>query len=99
MTQQQQYSKICQTVLRKHYRLFCRKVNDPFFVDSEPQGRQYLTKMLFDTRTEVQATTYINRRDMNSRRIAERILSEYLQIGSKYGERYYKRCLKILEHQ
>ena len=99
MKQQEQYAKICQTALRKHYKIFRQTVNDPFFVDSPSKGRQYLTKMLLDTRKEVVATIYINKGDMNSRRIAEQILSNYLQIGSKYGERYYKRRLKILERQ
>lgn len=95
MIPQEQYKKICQRVLRKHYMLYRKRVDDPFFVDCESKAKIALNKMLRDAREEMEASIYINRRDMNSRRIAEIITCEYLGIGSKYGERYYKQKLKI----
>ena len=95
MTTQDQYEKICQRVLRKHYREYSKAVCDPFFVDCESKAKAKLTEMLRNTRSEVETIVAIPRWDLNSRRIAERIIGKYLNIGRKYGERYYKRKLKI----
>jgi len=95
MTTQEQYGKICQRVLRKHYRQYRKAVCDPFFVDCESKAKAKLTEMLRNVRVEVETIVEIPRWDMNSRRIAESIISDYLNIGRKYGERYYKRKLKI----
>lgn len=96
MTPQEQYGKICQRVLRKHYRAYQKRVDDPFFVDCESQAEVALNKMLRDAREEMEGSIYINRRDKNSRRIAEIITGDHLNIGRKYGTRYYKKKLKIV---
>lgn len=84
------YEKICQQVLRKHYREYRKRVNDPFFIDSREKAAVALTHMLNEVSNEVQSTVSIDYRDINSRNAANYILSEYLSIGRKYGTRYYK---------
>lgn len=93
MKPQKQYEKICQRLLRKHYRAYRKRISDPFFVDSHAEAEIALNKMLRDAREEMETSIYIDRRDLNSRRIAEIIKGTYLNIGRKYGERYYKKKL------
>lgn len=93
MEQQERYEKICQKVLRRHYREYRKTVTDPFFVDSEEKAKKCLTAMLLNVREELEGAVYFKRGDINSRRIAEIIRGKYLNMGRKYGERYYKRIL------
>lgn len=95
MTPQEQYEEICQRVLRKHYREFRARVSDPFFVDCEYTAKIELNKMLRNARAEMEAVIHIKRSDFNSREIAEIMLGKYLMIGRKYGQRYYRKKLKI----
>lgn len=95
MTPQEQYEVICQRVLRKHYKVYRKAVEDPFFVDSAAKAEVALNQMLRNAKEEAEAAIYINRRDINSRQIAEMILCKYLSIGRKYGKQYYRKRLKV----
>lgn len=93
MNYKEGYEKICQTVLRKHYREYRKRVDDSFFIDSEQSAERALTEMLNRVREEVNGMVYIDYKDLNSRNAANYILSEYLLMGRRYATRYYKNKL------
>ncbi|NER13578.1 hypothetical protein GWK08_09030 [Leptobacterium flavescens] len=84
------YESICQNALRKHYRLFRKKIRDDFFVSSEYQANKAVNEMLNMVNKEIEKRSMHENLNEKIRLQNEYIRTKYIAMGREYAIRYCK---------